>query len=347
MLIGFGNKMRGYATFIMALLLIATSLAGGGFVHAQEPAAAGVGASVVSSTYNIDRFNPYQIRTLDPLPLYTAEKDAASSGMEISPQVLTVLAEGELITVDDFNNMKAPLYGQWLQVDTWLGPKWIFPLQTRYNELRDDDYELLRDGYIYDEAGNELGIVAPQTVHVREKTIGLYYAGSHRYLIDTWLGPQWINGRDIMKPAPETVKETIPLYLPGAGVLYLWPENNQRTFHVTMTPQQVVSDEHWRNWYHIKTADGAEGWIANGDGGWNNGQGVLFGEYQPVSTAVMLNAVKPLYQRPFAGATPVAELSPQTVTVKGQIGHWYLLDTWVGTVWMDDTDVTVLESGKK
>lgn len=150
-----------------------------------------------------------------------------------------------------------------------------------------------------------------------------------------------ISGRDIMKPKLNTAKETISLYLPGVGTLYSYPENNQRAFDQTNTPQQVVSIEHWRNWYHFKTADGKEGWIVTGEGGWNKGQGVLFGEFQPISGAVKLNAVKPLYQRPLDGAAPVAELGPQTMTVKGQIGHWYQLDTWLGTLWMDNTGVTV------
>ncbi|MNP64523.1 hypothetical protein D3C76_1600270 [compost metagenome] len=74
---------------------------------------------------------------------------------------------------------------------------------------------------------------------------------------------------------------------------------------------------------------------------------MLFGEFKPVPTTVMLNVAKPLYQQPFDGARPVAALGPQTVTVKGQIGHWYQLDTWLGTLWMDDTNVTVLGTPKK
>lgn len=341
MLIRFGNKMRGYATFIMALMLIATPLAGGGSARAQEPAAAEVGASVISSTYNIDRFNPYQIRTLDPLPLYAAEKDSAPSGMEISPQVLTVLAEGELITVDDFNHMKAPLYGQWLQVDTWLGPKWIFPLQTGYNELRDDDYRLLGSVPVLDDDGNHIAMIEPQIVHVLEKTVGAYYANSDRFLIDTWLGPRWIHAREVIEPVPETVKEEIPLYVLENTVLYGWPERRERVSNLMPASQPVVSDEHWRNWYHIRAADGTEGWIAYRA---DMGGGVIFGEFKQTSQKVLLHTVKPLYKQPIANKTAIAELAPQAVTVKGQIGHWYQLDTWLGTLWMDDKDVTVLES---
>lgn len=341
------NKMGSLIGIITSLSMVLSVFTWSLPAHAELPAAAGAAGSVTSSTYDLYRLNPYQIRTLDPVSLYAAEGDAASTGVELSPQVLTVLAEGALILVDDFNNQQAPLYGHWLMVDTWLGPQWIFPLETRYNELRDDEYELLVELDLYDAAGNFLGGIAPQTIHVREKTIGLYYATSGRYLIDTWLGPQWVKGRDIMKPKLNTVKESLPLYLPGHGVLYTWPENNQRAFEVINESQQVMSDEHWNNWYHIQTADGREGWISNGGGGWNKGQSVLFGEFKPVPGAVKLNAVKPLYQLPLTGAAPVAELGPQTVTVQGQIGHWYQLDTWLGTLWMDDTGVTVLKTAEK
>ena len=339
------NKKADFIGAVAALFMMLSVVTWGPPANAQATAAAATADSVVSSTYSLYRLNPYQIRTLDPVPLYALERAAASTGAEISPQVLTVLAEGELVLVDDFNHGQAPLFGHWLMVDTWLGPQWIFPLETRYNELREDEYELLLEAGLYDDAGHSLGVVAPQNVHVREKTIGPYYFTSGWYLIDTWLGPKWINGRGIMKPKLNTVKEILPLYLPGSGVLYESPENNQRAFEVTNDPQQVISTEHWRNWYHIKTADGKEGWIANGEGGWNKGQGVLFGEFKPVSGAIKLNAVKPLYRQPLAGAAPVAELGPQTVTVKGQIGHWYQLDTWLGTLWMDDAHTNVLETG--
>ncbi|MNC57778.1 hypothetical protein D3C75_1074600 [compost metagenome] len=127
-------------------------------------------------------------------------------------------------------------------------------------------------------------------------------------------------------------------------VLYAWPERHERVSYSMSASQSAVSDEHWNNWYHIKAVDGTEGWIAiRGE----MSRGVIFGEFKQTLQKMQLHAVKSLYKQPTDSMKAIAELAPQTVTVKGQVGHWYQLDTWLGTLWMDDTDVTVLESGKK
>ncbi|UUZ86143.1 hypothetical protein LJK88_23635 [Paenibacillus sp. P26] len=339
---------RGFYSFAVSVVAAWTIIAGIGDGSVTYAQGASVSSDIVSvkTVTDEEQFNPYKIHTLETLELYSMQDDSAHTGTWISPQILTVLSEGRETSVREGDASQTPAFAQWLKIQTWLGPRWIHPYEAKYNELRDDDYQLHQQVPILDDTGKQTGLLDPQTIHVREKTVGGYSTNSYRFLVDTEQGPRWIQAfRGGIDPVPNTIKEMIPMYLPMETALYDAPEYDQHAFTVADHSQAAVSDEHWRNWYHIQTADGKRGWIANGDTGWNKARGLLFGEIKSMQKKMIVQSAKPLYRQPYAAdQLIIAKLGPQTVTVKARIGHWYQIDTWLGPLWMDDTDTVEEEA---
>ncbi|MFC0214250.1 SH3 domain-containing protein [Paenibacillus chartarius] len=301
-------------------------------------------ASVQTVAYTLP-FHPYQIRTLETVELYSADEETAGMNEWVAPQILTVLDEGRDISVPTGDYSKPVVYKHWLLVQTWLGPRWILPQEHQFRELRDDDYELRGPTPIYDDAGNIAGELAPQKVRVKEKTVGNYFSNPYRFLIDTWLGPKWIyKPREWIEAAPQTVMESIPLFLPDGAILYAAPETYQKVFTVNRKAQAAVSDKRWRNWYHVQAEDGTEGWLAAGDTGWIKMRGIAVGKLKAVNKKVTVQQAKPLYRQPNRNDKYMdTELGPQTVNVKAQFGDWYQVETWLGLLWIDNSNTVAVE----
>ncbi|PDO09637.1 MAG: hypothetical protein BLM47_11375 [Candidatus Reconcilbacillus cellulovorans] len=262
-------------------------------------------------------FEPYVIRTLDVQDLYAADREDSRTSAKIAPQRVTVLD----VSSNGF-----------MKIQTWLGERWIKP--ERYVEWVDEDYRLLREVSVHGEDGAMVGMIAPQTVHVYEKTMPGPF---HEYLIDTWLGRKWIQpGRASMQWTGRAVREERTIHVIGDVTLYEYPEQQiiggYPVLHGKSYWTTLQSFERWRDWYHVHTPEG-DYWIRPGI--------AFFGEFQAVNKRVTVTATKDLYFWPLAeGRTGFARLAPQTVTVRGQIENWYFIETWMGMMWIDRSNVT-------
>jgi hypothetical protein len=255
------------------------------------------------------QFQPYQIKLTENESLFFNSTSSSKTANQIAPQTVTVLNE---------------VFG-FKQIQTWQGLRWIEPLN--YTELMDTTYKLLVQVPVTDKpSGKEIANIAPQIIHVHEKTYHALNYEMHSYSIDTWLGPKWITpGRYNIEPVVAATPDQTTIHIIQNTPTMNFPDGQ----YTVTSPQTVMSFERWKNWYHIHTKNG-DVWLTP-----SQFEG-FFGDIEPVSMKVTVPASTQLYSQPLLNwPIPNTKLTAQNVSVKGKWGTWYQITTWLGDMWID------------
>ncbi|TBL77491.1 N-acetylmuramoyl-L-alanine amidase [Paenibacillus thalictri] len=124
--------------------------------------------------------------------------------------------------------------------------------------------------------------------------------------------------------ADEPEQETSTrVFLPSSTQLYEYNNGKMTRTQVALSPQIVKLSAVRGNWGKVNTWIG-ERWIPLGSS---------LSPVNAVERQIQLADNTPLYRSPY-DSEPAARLSSQTVTAHEQWHEWYLIDTWLGEVWV-------------
>lgn len=106
---------------------------------------------------------------------------------------------------------------------------------------------LLESADLYDRQTGRLvpvgAYLGPQTVNAREKA-------GHWYLIDTWLGANWIYAPNALAGGAQETEERIELT--SAAKLYRYPSGSEAAVS-ELAPQTVQANGRWGEWIRVQT----------------------------------------------------------------------------------------------
>ncbi|MBP1156941.1 MULTISPECIES: hypothetical protein [unclassified Paenibacillus] len=148
------------------------------------------------------------------------------------------------------------VWGNYLEIDTWLGPKWILPKHPVVFDVVRDQYDLRLPSAtpmydITDAETKPAAELSPQTVKAYERSQDGWY------LIQTWLGPKWVN--PAINIPQNTVKETGTVKLSKQRTLYQYPNSESRAMGA-LAPQTITYFEKADGWVRIKSWLG-DAWV--------------------------------------------------------------------------------------
>lgn len=164
--------------------------------------------------------------------------------------------------------------------------------------------------------GNTGQALSPQIVYANARE-------GDWYLINTWIGPKWIEVVDSVPPTEQEPDDEITkITLLDKTNLYSSASINQKA-DSSVSPQTVTVVEHKDDWFKIKTWIG-EKWV------------------KPERFSVAVNKKIELTQRdsiylnPKVSEGAVSSLLPQTVTAIAEAPGtgWYQIKTWLGPMWI-------------
>ena len=208
----------------------------------------------------------------------------------------------------------------WYRIHTWVGPKWVNSNDAILFQPKEinETITILTTTHLYDqplESRKRSERVAPQPVQAFEEWNNWYH-------INTWLGPKWITGNDVMVGKPEQINETITIAV--TTHLYDKPlQTSKRNERVA--PQRVQAFEKWNEWYHINTWLGPK-WIHETD--------VMLGQPQQINETLTLVTTTNLYDEPIESSRTTGRVAPQKVQAFEEWNGWYHITTWLGPKWI-------------
>lgn len=213
--------------------------------------------------------------------------------------------------------------GEWIQIQTWLGLKWVKPSLYMEGVPVTVNQELTihsrTDLYNYPlEGQSKITSIAPQTVHSRQK-LGEWYK------IQTWLGEKWIKPTDydlvvknlILSNSTELYDKNFITYKNGAKI----------------APQSVKVLGSFGEWKYIQTWLGPK-WIIPLSNSVSSENNLIFSG----------NHIY-LYEQPFSFMKSSFLINPQGITLNGKWTDdfgavWFKINTWLGAMWVKSSDVT-------
>ncbi len=148
------------------------------------------------------------------------------------------------------------------------------------------------------------------------------------YLINTWIGPKWINPTNVV--IGEVKKVNKKIILTHQTSLYDLPSEQTRRAN-SLQPQAVTAIAEWNGWYQIET------WIGPK---WIKPTRAIDG-VKSISERVTLTKQTHLYNLPVETTKRADSLLPQTVTAFEEWNGWYHIQTWIGSKWIKPTDAMV------
>ncbi|MGG0720079.1 SpoIID/LytB domain-containing protein [Robertmurraya massiliosenegalensis] len=235
--------------------------------------------------------------------LYDGPNGEGKSTQYLSPQ--TVYATSQV--------------GQWYQIDTWLGVKWITVQEVATPEDTSSTTDvskitILDKTNLYSSPSTNQtpsSSVSPQMVTVIEQN-------GDWFKIKTWIGDKWI------KPARYSVAVSKKMSVVVRTNLYNNPTTSEKVVS-TISPQSVnvIAEIPNTGWYQINTWLGPK-WIQ------------VAGPKQSVNITLTLKSRTDIYNSPDLSIKPFSTLSPQSVKAISKLGNtdWYEINTWVGPKWI-------------
>ncbi|MCQ6276859.1 SpoIID/LytB domain-containing protein [Bacillus sp. V3B] len=258
----------------------------------------------VSPPEDTEEQEPTKLTLTAPVTyLYSGPNGVGKTGHTLSPQTVSVLSR----------------QGDWYEIKTWVGPKWIEVKTESILEENNESSEvpmkltLLNRTNLYSSANTAYYIgssLSPQTVTAVE-TKGEWFK------IKTWLGEKWI------KPERYSMAVAKKITVTSRMNLYNNPSTEKAVNSIAPQTVNVIAEIPNTGWYQIKTWIGPK-WIK---------QDV---PKQPVNQSITLKTRTDLYHNPDLGDKPFSSLSPQTVKTINKLGNtgWYEIKTWVGPKWI-------------
>lgn len=234
--------------------------------------------------------------------------------------------------------------GEWIQVRTWLGPRWIRNVNGTVEEIKVTPYrkqiKLAERVSLYElpfEETKRIDSIAPQTVQVIGKTENGWFK------VKTWLGEKWIHTtsgeiqeppvrNDIIFPKPTAIKAVV-----NATELNVRSLPSTNGVILGKLPQYA----------NIDVKEVQPGWATIQ---YNNQTGYvsttylnLYQEPQPETGVykegtMLLNSKSRLnlYRTPSSDAYAGANLAPQVLTASRRIDkYWYEVKTWLGPMFVN------------
>lgn len=242
--------------------------------------------------------------------LYTSPT-ASSRTSSISPQNVTTLRK----------------WGDWYEINTWLGPMWINPTAplsggiTRVNE----PIQLTQTTRIF---------ASPLDTNHRSSLGVQRVTATHQwndwYRINTWLGPMWIKPEGALIGEPEAYPGR--MFLTETTTIFRSPGTTSRAGSVS--PQNVTTLSKWGDWYEINT------WLGPM---WINPNGVLEGGIESVSETISLTKVTRMFTSPL-DSQHRSSLGVQRVTATHHWNGWYRINTWLGPQWIKPSGTVTASS---
>ncbi|WP_336769710.1 hypothetical protein [Bacillus bombysepticus] len=275
-----------------------------------------------------------KVTSTNIVPLYNAPQEAGEVAGSIAPQELTVtsvaLADREWYGPYPWPRHERYFKG-FIGVDTWVGEKWISISDLKGEKIEKNVYladatgaiELLDyPGHYTNSATAGSPKIAPQKVYATQK-VGEYTQ------IRTWLGDKWVKSNTYI--TEESLTD---------GVITFKEDYVLKTYETTYynTPNVAdVADVSELKYYPpaIKTSiifkkNNGEVWYLSKFGKWLKGSDVEVGK--KVSGLFALKKTEQLYKKEFERT--MYKLDPQNVSAKYVVGGWYLVDTWLGEMWV-------------
>jgi SpoIID/LytB domain protein len=217
--------------------------------------------------------------------------------------------------------------GDWYEINTWLGPKWIkpnAPLMGGVDRIS-ETIQLTQVTRIYSSPldsthRSSLGVQRIQATH----------QWNDWYRVDTWLGPMWIKPVGALIGQPEAF----------AGRLYvtentsLYSSTTATTSTGSISPQNVTTLRKWGDWYEINTWQGPR---------WIKPNAPLLGGINRVNETISLTKTTRIFDTPLA-STHRSSLGAQTITATHQWNDWYLVNTWLGPKWIKPSGIVEASS---
>lgn len=189
-------------------------------------------------------------KLFDAVPLSTDTYRPAAIAT-LSPQMLQVVAQ----------------QGGMYRVKTWLGEKWINPIGGALEvqpSSPGDSLQLGTSTYVFHDpysanTGNDQGfMLSPQEVKVLARWHGYpYWKNEWYYLIETVLGPKWVQTSYALPSDLHSVSEWVEVKKVTDLNKYPWNEAYKLG---QITPQNVAVFEKGNGWFHIHSWAG-DAWI--------------------------------------------------------------------------------------
>ncbi len=232
--------------------------------------------------------------------LYSSPTSQSASGA-ISPQNVTTLRK----------------WGDWYEINTWLGPKWIKPNAplvggvTRVSE----PIQLTQTTRIF---------TSPLDSNHRSSLGAQKITATHQwgdwYRVNTWLGPMWMKPEGALIGEAKTYEER--LYVTENTNFYSVPGSQSRVS--VISPQNVTTTKKWGDWYEINTWRGSM---------WINPKSPLVGGIDRVDETISLTTVTRMFDTPKASQHR-SSLGAQNVQATHYWNGWYRINTWLGPQWI-------------
>lgn len=262
--------------------------------------AAGNKATATKSITLVPLFQSFSISMIDNTYLYDTTTSLKSVSV-IGPQSVTVIGQ----------------QGDWYQINTWLGPKWIRPLNVVVDVSK--KVTLMENTPMYNNVKDTKSI---STLGLQTVTVKAQLKGTNWYKINSWLGDKWIYSDHLIEGETQKLSTTLTVF--DNASLYNVPFSNT-TKVSTIGPQKVQVVEKWNNWYKIKT------WLGDK---WIIPTYKVEGTIKSISSTLYLTNVTTLHDAPFEDKATTLALSPQSVKATEEWNGWYKINTWLGPKWI-------------
>lgn len=247
-------------------------------------------------------------------------------------------------TVSPQNLQVYQIHGEWIQVNTWMGPRWIRNVNGAVEEIKAMPYrkqiKLTERVFLYElpfEETKRTESIAPQTVQVVGKSKNGWFK------VKTWLGEKWTyttSGEiqeppvrnDIILPKPMTLKAVVnatDLNVRSA------PSTNGVVLGKLTQYSNIDVKEVQSGWatiqYNNQTAYVSAAYLN------------LYQEPQPETNVykegtMLLNSQSRLnlYRTPSSDTYVGATVAPQVLTASKRVDkYWYEIQTWLGPMFVN------------
>lgn len=212
-------------------------------------------------------------------------------------------------------------YGDWVQISTWLGLKWIQVPSGKTGDVAPTDVNLL--------------ITMNGTVNVQDypsdNEEGFHPISNNTYTAikkyKDWYFFQNTDGKYYWVKSEKVTTGNFTIRLTEQTDFYNQPNGVKES---SLAPQDVTVFRRNGEWYEINT------WLGKR---WINPNHEMVGEIKTVSYPLPLTMTYLLHDLPFVDKVLTSQVSPQTVNVKAEWtdpNHivWLKIQTWLGDKWI-------------
>jgi hypothetical protein len=271
---------------------------------------------------------PKTISLIENTTLYNSPSEYDESGAALSPQDVTVL-DAEKDWYKYFGEQKV-----WIKIKTvWLGDQWIHIHANAIGTIIAKNNQAFVSGSIALYNTPFRSDYSGTTLPRQNITIKAWFdrprgEGLRSYLIESPIGEKWFMPYDeyILEPIEET---NLDISFTTTGSIFESPLNYYSSKH--FTPQTFRAFEKYKDYYHVKTANGEKFWV--------NKLFVQPDKTEQVNSFITLTDKTQLFEYPNDQSYMSAVLAPQQVTAKekymdGWGNSWYKIETYAGDVWI-------------